>query len=115
MKKLTFSIAAAALAIAGSTATFAAELPAYEANGFPVSPLQVRVLGAAHVQQDVTAPATAATCTGRTCGSLGRLRSGTRSTLVPCTVGGAPVGHRAASSEAASPRCVLPCSSHAGP
>jgi hypothetical protein len=61
VKKLTFSIAAAAFAIAGSTATFAAELPAYEANGFPVSPMQVRVLGAAHVQQDVTAPATTAT------------------------------------------------------
>ncbi len=37
MKKLTFSIAAAALAIAGSTATFAAELPSYETNGFPES------------------------------------------------------------------------------
>ncbi len=32
------------------------ELPSYEANGFPVSPMQVRVLGAAHVQQQETAP-----------------------------------------------------------
>lgn len=61
MKKLTFSIAAVAFAIVGSTATFAAELPAYEANGFPVSPVQVRVLGAGHVEQQVAAPATSAT------------------------------------------------------
>ena len=59
MKK-TMSIAAAILAIAGSTAALAAELPTYEANGFPVSPLQVRVLGAAHVEQQVAAPATVA-------------------------------------------------------
>lgn len=61
MNKKTLSIAAAILTIAGSTAAFAAELPSYEANGFPVSPLQVRVLGAAHVQQQETAPATVAT------------------------------------------------------
>jgi len=60
MKKKTLSIAAA-LVIAGSTATFAAELPAYEANGIPASPLQVRVLGAAHVEQQVSAPATSVT------------------------------------------------------
>ena len=35
MNKKTLSIAAAALMIAGSTATFAAELPTYEANGIP--------------------------------------------------------------------------------
>ena len=45
----------------GSTATFAAELPAYEANGIPASPVQVRVLGAAHVEQQVTASATSLT------------------------------------------------------
>ena len=61
MKKLTFSIATAALAIAGATATFAAELPTYEAGGFPVSPVQVRVLGAANVQQQVAAPASTVT------------------------------------------------------
>ncbi len=61
MNKKTLSIAAAALAIVGSTATFAAELPAYEANGIPASPVQVRVLGAAHVEQQVTAPATSVT------------------------------------------------------
>ncbi|MCK1734903.1 hypothetical protein IVA79_13235 [Bradyrhizobium sp. 138] len=60
MNKKTLSIAAAILTIAGSTAAFAAELPTYEANGFPVSPLQVRVLGAAHVKQQVAAPTTVA-------------------------------------------------------
>ncbi|MDE5444107.1 hypothetical protein GWG65_22170 [Bradyrhizobium sp. CSA207] len=61
MNKKTLSIAAAILTIAGSTAAFAAELPSYEANGFPVSPMQVRVLGAAHVQQQEAAPAAVAT------------------------------------------------------
>ena len=61
MNKKTLSIAAAVLAITGSTATFAAELPAYEAYGIPASPMQVRVLGAAHVEQQVTAPATSMT------------------------------------------------------
>lgn len=57
----TLSFAAAVLALAGSTATFAAELPTYEANGIPVSPVQVRVLGAAHVEQQVAAPASSVT------------------------------------------------------
>ncbi|MCK1395838.1 hypothetical protein [Bradyrhizobium sp. 1] len=61
MNKKTLSIAAAALVIAGSTATFAAELPAYEANGIPASPVQVRVLGANNVEQQVTAPPTSVT------------------------------------------------------
>ena len=61
MNKKTLSIAAVVLILAGTTATFAAELPAYEANGIPASPVQVRVLGAAHVDQQVTAPATSAT------------------------------------------------------
>lgn len=61
MNKKTLSIAAAVLTLAGTTATFAAELPSYEANGIPASPVQVRVLGAAHVEQRVTAPATSMT------------------------------------------------------
>jgi hypothetical protein len=62
VKKLTFSISAAALAIAlSAAAAFAAELPTYEAAGIPVSPVQVRVLGAAHVEQQVTAPESAVT------------------------------------------------------
>ncbi|MFK4507867.1 hypothetical protein LPJ38_23210 [Bradyrhizobium daqingense] len=61
MNKKTLTIAATILTIAGATSAFAAELPTYEANGFPVSPLQVRVLGAGHVEQQVTAPTTVAT------------------------------------------------------
>ncbi len=60
MNKKTLSIAAAILTIVGGTAAVAAELPTYEANGLPVSSLQVRVLGAAHVEQQVAAPATVA-------------------------------------------------------
>jgi hypothetical protein len=60
MNKKTLSIAAAILTIVGGTAAVAAELPTYEVNGLPVSPLQVRVLGAAHVEQQVAAPATVA-------------------------------------------------------
>lgn len=61
MNKKTLSIAAAVLVFAGSTATFAAELPAYEANGIPASPMQIRVLGAAHVEQQIAAPASSVT------------------------------------------------------
>jgi len=61
MNKKTLSIAVAALVLAGSTATFAAELPNYAANGLPASPVQVRVLGANNVEQQVTAPATSVT------------------------------------------------------
>ena len=50
MKKTYLSIAAAALiSIAGATAGFAAELPAYETSGLPISAVQLRVLGAAGV------------------------------------------------------------------
>jgi hypothetical protein len=35
VKNMTLSIAVAVLSIAGSTAALAAELPTYEANGFP--------------------------------------------------------------------------------
>lgn len=48
MQKTYLSIAAAALmSIAGATAGFTTELPAYETSGFPISAVQVRVLGAA--------------------------------------------------------------------
>ena len=50
MKKLSLSIAAV-LSIAGATAAFAAELPSYETTGFPISPVQVGVVGAANVQE----------------------------------------------------------------
>ncbi|MEH2517155.1 hypothetical protein V1279_002728 [Bradyrhizobium sp. AZCC 1610] len=52
MNKTYLSIAAAALiSIAGATAGFAAELPTYEAKSLPISAVQVRVLGAADVQE----------------------------------------------------------------
>ena len=61
MKKIALSIAAAAILTAAGTAGFAAELPTYGANGFPISPVQVRVLGAANVQQQ--SPAATSTVT----------------------------------------------------
>ncbi len=65
MNTKTLTFAAAITAIAVSTTAFAGELPTYEANGFPVTPVQVGVLGAANVQQQATAPATDAhTCPG---------------------------------------------------
>lgn len=60
--KMTFlSIATAAvISIAGGSAGFAAELPTYESAGFPISAVQVRVLGAANVQEQSLAPASTA-------------------------------------------------------
>ena len=43
--------AVAAISIAGSTAGFAAELPSYEARGFPISPVQAGLLGAAGIRE----------------------------------------------------------------
>ncbi len=56
MKKTSLTIAAALSLLAG-TAAFAGELPTYEVNGFPASPVQVRLLGAANVQEQSAAPA----------------------------------------------------------
>ena len=49
MNKTYLSIAAAVISMAGGTAGFAAELPAYQAAGLPISAVQVQVLGAANV------------------------------------------------------------------
>ena len=49
--KWTLSIAATVIAIAGGTAAFATELPTYERTGFPISPVQLQLLGPAHVQE----------------------------------------------------------------
>ena len=52
MKKISLFIAAAAvISIAAATASFAAELPSFEAAGLPISTVQVQVLGAAGVQE----------------------------------------------------------------
>jgi hypothetical protein len=53
VKKISVFIAAAAMiSMAGGTAGLAAELPTYEATGLPISPVQVRVLGAANVREE---------------------------------------------------------------
>jgi hypothetical protein len=61
VKKTSLSITAAAVLIAGGTAAFAAELPTYESTGLPISAVQVRVLGAANVQQQAPVPASMVT------------------------------------------------------
>jgi hypothetical protein len=50
VKKTALSIAAA-ISIGASTAAFAAELPTYEVNGFPISPVQLQLLGATNVRE----------------------------------------------------------------
>ena len=61
MKKTTLSIAAATvILIVGGTAGFAAGLPTYETTGLPISAVQVRVLGAANVQEKSPVPTSTA-------------------------------------------------------
>ena len=56
MKRLVL-LTAAALAIAGGIdAAAAAELPAYESAGFPITTLQLSVIGPAHVQEASAIP-----------------------------------------------------------
>jgi hypothetical protein len=49
--KSAFLIAAIALVMAAGSGAGAADLPAFEARGFPISRHQVAVLGSAHVQE----------------------------------------------------------------
>lgn len=51
--------AAGAIAMAGSTAGSAAELPSYEVRGFPISPVQAGLLGAAGIREQPAATMTA--------------------------------------------------------
>ena len=60
MKTISLTIAAA-IAMAGATTSFAAELPTFEANALPISQVQVAVLGAAHVDQQTQAAPVSAT------------------------------------------------------
>lgn len=60
MKKTVLSIAAAAMILMAGTAGFAAELPAYQAAGLPISAMQVQVLGAANVGEQSVVPVSAA-------------------------------------------------------
>jgi hypothetical protein len=48
--KITLSIAAAMIVV-GAAGAVAADLPGFAANGFPVSPVQMQVVGAAHVAE----------------------------------------------------------------
>ena len=60
--KICLSIGAAAvIVIAGGSAGIAAELPTYETAGLPISPVQARVLEAAHVQEQSPAPSSTLT------------------------------------------------------
>ena len=59
MKKTPLSLAAAVIALAGATTSFAAELPTYEAKGLPISPVQASLLGTAGVEQAQAAPSAA--------------------------------------------------------
>jgi hypothetical protein len=61
VKKTYLSIAAAAvISIAGGTAGFAAELPAYQAAGLPISAVQAQVLGVVNVGEKPTVATSAA-------------------------------------------------------
>ena len=50
-------IAVAGAMIASTASAFAGELPSYEVNSFPISAMQVQVLGGAGVQEQSTIPA----------------------------------------------------------
>jgi hypothetical protein len=57
--KIVMSLATAAMVIACGAGAMAAELPSYEVTGFPISPVQVQLVGAAHVQERPPLAATA--------------------------------------------------------
>ena len=50
-KKISLSIAAAAVLAMTAASAVAAELPSYEKAGLPVSAVQLQVMGAEHVQE----------------------------------------------------------------
>ncbi len=50
MKKI-FSIAVFTAIMLGGAGVKAAELPSFELTGFPITPVQVQVVGAAHVEE----------------------------------------------------------------
>jgi hypothetical protein len=59
VKQTYLSIAAAVISMAGGSAGLAAELPAYEAAGLPISAVQAQLLGAADVREQSSAPTSA--------------------------------------------------------
>jgi hypothetical protein len=54
--KRRFLMAATAAVLLSSATAIAAELPTFEAIGFPITPVQISVLGAAHVQERSPVP-----------------------------------------------------------
>ena len=86
VKKTYLSIAAAALSIAGATASFAAELPRYETKGLPISAVQVRVLGAADVREQ--SPALTSTVTAHQLSVLTPRKTRTAETAAPAPTTG---------------------------
>lgn len=54
MKSL-FLIAAAAALMSGAIAATAAELPTYQTSGFPITPHQIAIMGAANVEEQSAA------------------------------------------------------------
>ena len=89
MKKTYLFIAAAALSIAGATASFAAELPSYETKGLPISAVQVRVLGAADVREQ--SPALTSTATAHQLSVLTPRKTRTAETAPPAPTTGRAV------------------------
>jgi hypothetical protein len=55
MKRL-FLMAATAAVLLSAASAIAAELPTFEAMVFPITPVQISVLGAAHVQERSPVP-----------------------------------------------------------
>lgn len=88
MQKTYLSIAAAALiSIAGATAAFTTELPAYETSGFPISAVQVRVLGAADGVREQS-PALTSTATAHQLSVLTPRTTRTAETAAPAKTTG---------------------------
>jgi hypothetical protein len=85
-KTYLFIAAAALISIAGATAGFAAELPAYETKGLPISAVQVRVLGAADVREQ--SPALTSTATAHQLSVLTPRTTRTAETAAPAPTTG---------------------------
>ena len=56
MKRLILSAAVAVLILEGAQVATAAELPAYESMGLPITALQISVVGSTHVQEAPPVP-----------------------------------------------------------
>jgi hypothetical protein len=81
VQKTYLTITAAMISIAGATAGVAAELPTYETKGFPISAVQLRVLGAADVRQQ--SPALTSAVTAHQLSVLTPRKTRTAATVTP--------------------------------